>query len=197
MSQIDKIPTDMVLSNCEFFCYENEVWIRMADGKTSRVTESDSDLLREMEEKVSTFYPEAYSALQEIYKASSANIPYYRFRMVSRFIRCNFSNLDHVPDISRDGNMNLESVACPLRGECKHDGIVCRPSFAHRMSAAEIRVMGLLYEGLREDDIADRLCLSVLTVRTHIRNACQRLGLHSRAEFMKYASNHNLFHGTI
>lgn len=124
----------------------------MADGDTSKVTESDGDLLREMEEMISTFYPEAYAALREIYKASSANIPYYRYGMVARFIRCNFANLDHVPDITCDGRMNLESVSCPLRGECRHDGIVCRPSFASRMSAAEIRVMGLLYEGLKEDE---------------------------------------------
>lgn len=187
----------MVLSNCEFFCFEDEVWVRMADGKTAKVTESDVDLVREMDEMISTFYPEAHSSLREMYSASSSNILYYRFRIVSRFVRCNLSNLDHVPDITSDGIMNLESVPCPLRGECRYDGIVCRPSFDHSMSPAELRVMELLYHGRSESDIAGILCLSILTVRTHIRNALRRLGLHSRAEFMRYAAINKLFDGKI
>lgn len=189
----------MVLSNCEFFCYEGEVWVRYAEGATSKVTESDIDLIRALDEKISTFYPEAYATLQELYKSSSTNIPYYRFRIVSRFIRCNLSNLDHVPDISPDGTMNLESVSCPLRGECRYDGIICRPSFKRSLSPAELRVMALLYRGASDNDMADTLCLSVLTIRTHIRNALSRLGLHSRGEFLKYAAQNNLFkdHGKI
>lgn len=187
----------MVLSNCEFFCHEGEVMVRYADGRTSRVTECDVDVVREMDEMISTFYPEAYAALTDLYKSSSANIHYYRFRIVSRFVRCNLANLDHVPDITSDGRMNLESVPCPMRGECRWDGIICRPSFAHRMSPAEIRVMEPLYRGCSDTEIADSLCLSVLTVRTHIRNALLRLGLHSRAEFMKYAAQNDLFHGKI
>lgn len=187
----------MVLSNCEFFCHEDEVLIRYADGRTSRVSESDVDVVREMDEMISTFYPDAYTALCEIYKASSANILYYRFRIVSRFIRCNLANLDHVPDVSSDGHINLESVPCPMRGECRWDGIICRPSFSHTMTATELRVMELLYRGSSESDIAGILFLSILTVRTHIRNALRRTGLHSRSEFMKYAAQNKLFDGKI
>lgn len=189
----------MVLSNCEFFCFEGEVWVRYADGSTSKVTESDVEIIRALDEKISTFYPEAYATLQELYKKSSSNIPYYRFRIVSRFIRCNLSNLDHVPDISADGTMNLESVACPLRGECPYDGIICRPSFKRSLSTAELRVMELLYRGRSDNEMADALYLSVHTIRTHIRNALSRLGLHSRGEFLKYATQNHLFkqHGKI
>lgn len=183
----------MVLANCEFFCFEHEVWVRFADGQTSKVTEADVDIVREMDDMISTFYPQAHAQLKEIYKASSANILYQRFRIVSRFIRCNLANMDHVPDITADGRMNLESVACPLRGECQYDGIVCRPSFDHTLSPAELRVMELLYRGSDESDIAGTLCLSILTVRTHIRNALRRLDLHSRAEFMRYAAQNKLF----
>lgn len=187
----------MLLSNCEFFCHEDEVLVRFSDGRTSRVTESDVDVVREMDEMISTFYPEAYAALTDLYKASSANIHYYRFRIVARFVRCNLANLDHVPDITADCRMNLESVPCPMRGECRWDGIICRPSFAHRMTACELRVMERLYHGRSESEIADDLCLSVHTIHNHIRNALFRLGLHSRSEFMKYAAQNDLFHGKI
>ncbi|MDE6552332.1 MAG: LuxR family transcriptional regulator, partial [Muribaculaceae bacterium] len=114
----------MVLRNCEFFCFEDEVWVRMADGQTSKVTEKDVDLVREVDELISTFYPDAYKMLKEMYKSSASNILYQRFRIVSRFIRCNLSNLDHVPDVSHDRMMVLESVQCPMRGECRYDGII-------------------------------------------------------------------------
>lgn len=187
----------MVLANCKFFCYEDEVWVRYVDGSTSKITESDVELVRALDDMISTFYPQAYAALKDLYKDSSPNIPYHRFRIISRFIRCNLSNLDHVPDISPGGIFNLESVACPLRGECPRDGIICRPSFDHRMTPAELRVMELLYRGLSDNDMADTLCLSVLTIRTHIRNALTRLGLHSRSEFLKYAALNDLFHGKV
>ena len=187
----------MVLSNCEFFCFEDEVWVRLADGQTSKVTEKDVDLVREVDELISTFYPEAYKMLKEMYKSSASNILYQRFRIVSRFIRCNLSNLDHVPDVSHDRMMVLESVQCPMRGECRYDGIICRPSFDHNLSPSELRVMELLYRGSSESDISGSIGLSILTVRTHIRNALRRLDMHSRAEFMRYAAQNKIFDGTI
>ncbi len=187
----------MVLTNCEFFTFEDEVWCRLADGSTSKMTEKDVDLVRSVDEMISTFYPEAYKMLKDMYKASSANILYHRFLIVSRFIRCNLSNLDHVPDISVTDIIALESVPCPLRGECQYDGIVCRPSFDHNLSSSELRVMELLYQGDSESDIAGKLFRSILTVRTHIRNALRRLGLHSRAEFMRYAAQKKIFDGKV
>ena len=187
----------MVLKNCEFFCFEGEVWIRMADGSTSKITESDVDVIREADDMIATFYPEAHRRLMDLYKASSANILYYRFRIVSRFIRCNLSNLDHVPDVTPDGYFMLESVPCPLRGECQYDGIICRPSFDHNMTPTELCVMARLYHGSSEADIASAMFLSILTVRTHIRNALRRLNLHSRAEFIRYASQNKLFDGKV
>ena len=187
----------MVLHNCEFFCFEDEVWCRMADGQTSKVTEKDVDLVRDVDEMISTFYPDAYKMLKEMYKSSSSNILYQRFRIVSRFIRCNLSNLDHVPDISAGRIMALESGPCPMRGECRYDGIVCRPAFDHNLSPSEHRVMEMLYHGSSESDIADTMCLSILTVRTHIRNALRRLDMHSRAEFMRYAAQNRIFDGKI
>ncbi|MDE6553344.1 MAG: helix-turn-helix transcriptional regulator, partial [Muribaculaceae bacterium] len=98
---------------------------------------------------------------------------------------------------SHDRMMVLESVQCPMRGECRYDGIICRPSFDHNLSPSELRVMELLYKGTSESDIAGSIGLSILTVRTHIRNALRRLDLRSRAEFMRYAAQNKIFDGKI
>lgn len=52
-----------------------------------------------------------------------------------------------------------------MRGECKYEGVICNPQFNSRISDAEMRVMHLVYDGLDNDEIADRLYLSPHTVK--------------------------------
>lgn len=182
-----------VLTNMEFFTYEQEVWLREADGSTRVIRETDYDLVSVLVEYISTFFPKAYTALCSEYRGCAANPSYYRFRIVVRFIRCNFSALDSIPDIGSDKHCTFEHINCPLRGECRYDHVICRPEFDNQLSSAEQRVMALVYDGLTEEAIGDRLRLSPLTVHTHVRNAYSRLGLHSKAEFIKYAAQNHLF----
>lgn len=181
------------LTNIEFFACEDEVWFRSDSGDIEKLTQSHTDMIESMIEMISTYYPKAYEALCATYSGCALNRRYYRFRIVQRFIKCNFSQLDNIPDIGARSEMNFEYVACPLRGECKLECVVCRPEFDHKLSAAEMPVMRMWYEGRDEREIADRLCLSPHTIHNHIRHAYRRTGTHSRSEFVKYASEHNLF----
>lgn len=180
------------LTNIEFFSYEGEVWIRQ-DGNVLRLSESNTDVIDYMIELVSTFYPKAYAALCDTYKGCAMNKWYYRYRIVTRFIRCNFAQLDNIPDISDNSHCAFEFVPCPLRGECKLECVVCRPEFDHKLSAAELPVMRLWFHGKSPDEIAEQLCLSPHTIHNHIRHAYERTGVHSRSEFIKYAVQNNLF----
>lgn len=193
MSQIDKISTFRPSDGIEFYAYEGEIWYRMADGSTSRLRESDSGLLSMLFDVIERFFPEAYAALGEEYKACRPNMSYFRYRAVSRFIKCNFSVLDNAPDFSGGVFRNFEYISCPMRGECRHECVICRPKFNHMLSPAEMRVMTLWYDGQTEDDIAAGLCLSPHTVHNHIRNAYTRLGVSSKAQFIRYANDHSLF----
>ena len=56
-----------------------------------------------------------------------------------------------------------------------------------------MRVLRLWYQGKKKEDIAEELYLSVHTINNHIRNAFTRLGLHEKAEFVKYAESNKLF----
>ena len=181
------------LTNTEFFAYEGEVWYRRSDSSIDKLRESDSEILDELIDHISTFYPKAYEALSAKYKGCALNRSYYRYRLACRFIRCNFAQLDNIPDFSDTCRCSFEYVPCPLRGECRHERVICRPEFDHKLSAAEIPVLRLWFNGLSIDDIAVRLCLSPHTIHNHIRHAYQRLNIHSRAEFVRYASQNNLF----
>lgn len=179
--------------NIEFYNLNGEVWMRTADGQCERITEDKSDIVAYVCEKIQDFYPKAYQALEDYYSKSQTNMSWYRFLIAKRFIRCNFGNIDDIKDIDVSGSFKLECVACPLRGECKFEGVVCRPEFNHNLSTAEMRVMGLWYQGDTKEQIAEKLYLSVHTINNHIRNAYFRLGIHTKAEFVRYAESNNLF----
>ena len=184
---------NILLTNIEFFTYEHEVWYRTPDGTTKRLTESDISLVDSLFDSIEHLYPLACDLLRLEYKSCLPNLPYFRFRIVARFIRCNFSVLDNMPDVKDGKFSNFECVPCPLRGECRHEGVICRPKINHQLSGAETRVMRLWHFGLSEDTIATALCISHHTVHNHIRNSYTKLGVHSRAEFVRIADINNLF----
>lgn len=182
-----------LLPGREFFAHESEIWTRTADGEIRQLRIEDADLLREFCEAIRTFYPKAYTALAEEYGASAKHPCYMRFRIASRFIRCNFAELDNVPDVSKTLKFNFEYVKCPMRGECRLENIVCRPQFEHRISPAEMPVMEMWFAGASIDEIAEHLCLSGYTVNNHICHVYTRLGVHSKTEFIHFAEAANLF----
>ena len=53
-------------------------------------------------------------------------------------------------------------------------------------------VLDLIVEGLIEEAIADRLCISPHTVRWHIKNLYEKLQVHSRAEVVRAAYERRL-----
>lgn len=179
--------------NIEFYSYENELWYREPSGKTERLTERHHEIISSVLERIEHFYPKAYVALGKEYERCLPNLSLYRFRMVQRFCRCNFGNIDNVADIDSYGRFHLERVPCPLRGECRMEGIICSPEFNSRLSESELRVLKLWYQGFTKEEIAEDLYLSIHTVNNHIRNAFARLGLHEKAEFFRYAESNNLF----
>lgn len=178
---------------CEFFSYNNEVWFRLSDGTTERLAETHVEVISSTLEKIEKFYPTAYNALCNEYARCKPNLPFFRYRIVSRFCKCNFGNIDDIPDIDSSGRFHFEYVSCPLRGECRYEHIICQPKFDHHISDAEMRVLRLWYYGRKKEDIADELYLSIHTVNNHIRNAFTRIGIHEKAEFIKYADSNKLF----
>ena len=188
----------MLLTNIEFFTHESEVWYRQGSGPFHQLKESDREFIESLVSHISSFYPLAYEALCKKYERCALNKPYYFFRIATRFVRCNFSKLDNIPDISENLKCNFEYVECPLRGECEHENIICRPTFDSKLSAAELRVLRFWAQGLTKEEVAQELYLSPHTVHSHINNAYRRLNflgirIRDKADFVRYAEQHNLF----
>ena len=64
-----------------------------------------------------------------------------------------------------------------------------RPSYARfsRLSIREAEVVSLAARGLRNAQIAEHLQISTETVKTHVRNAMRKLGVHGRAQLAALA----------
>jgi DNA-binding CsgD family transcriptional regulator len=172
---------------------EGEITIRPLNETERQLKETDTDFIQEILDALMEFYPDAYTALMEIYSKSSANKRYRDFLAVRRFIKCNFALYDSTIDIDEKLNFKFEFVGCPLRGECKYDKIICFPKFNSKLSDRELEVMKMLYEGVTDSDIADKLFISLNTVNNHRKNSFRKLGIHSMPEFMRYAIANNLF----
>jgi len=179
------------MERIEFFNFEDEVWYKDENGYSEKLTDN-SKVIPKMLEKIEQFYPKAYKALCSEYDKCKLNLTYYRFKIVNRFCKCNFGSIDNVPDV-KNGVFNFERVPCPLRGECRLEGIVCSPEFENNVSNAELRVMRLVNRSMTAEEIAEELYLSVHTVRNHLKNIYSRLGLHNRQDLMNYIHKNKLF----
>ena len=174
--------------------FDGKLWAILADGTNKVVTENDVDIVGYILDIVRERYPDAYNALSECYSSVSTNVPYYQYLMVRRFCKCNFGSLDNTKnDIDINGNMNFEYIACPLRGECPYECRICSPKLNSKISDAEMRVMKCVYDNKDKDRIALELFISPNTVKQHIKSVYAKLQIHSRAEFIKYANDNNLF----
>lgn len=181
------------MNNIEFYTTpEGDVMIR-EEGSLHRLDQSDRKFISDFLNVLREFYTEAYEALCKVYVSSKINREYYEFLIVRRFVKCNFGEYDNRLDISEGGSFNFEFVGCPLRGECKYDRCICQPKFNSALSVRELEVMKLFFERYTVEEIADRLHISMETVKNHRKNALRRIGLKSTTDFIDYAHKNNLF----
>jgi DNA-binding CsgD family transcriptional regulator len=66
-------------------------------------------------------------------------------------------------------------------------GGIAPPGLIEPLSQAETRVLRYLPTNLTAPEIAEQLCLSVNTVRTHMRHVYDKLGAHRRHEAVERA----------
>lgn len=176
----------------EFFQFRNTICLATHECKTE-IKESDTEIINPIFEKIKEEYPEAYKTLCKIHKASKANSMFFKYLAVTRFIRCNFGVIDNIDDIDRFGQFHFEHVACPLRGICAYENVICNPRRHSRLTLAETQALKLLYAGYSRSEIADRLCLSIHTVENQIYNGYAKLGVRTTPDFIRYVNSHNIF----
>lgn len=180
------------MNGIEFYSIDGELWYLTSDGKNERFDESNTDIIAMLIERMIECYPDAYNALAKFYEKSALNVHYYRYLIARRFCKCNFGELD-TTEMDSSSSFKFEKVRCPLRGECPLEGIVCMPKFNSQLSKKELEVMKQVFQGLSNEEIAERLFLSPYTVKNHIKSVYAKLGIHEKSEFIQYANKNRLF----
>lgn len=171
----------------EFFVI-NGVTCICRNGVSRRLTADDREEVVFLLEKIGEYFPDALDALRKLASASEPNRRWYEYRMVDRFVRCNFGEADFLhPDVEMD-MFHLEEVRCPLRGICEHEGVICKPKLKLPMTEAEQEVAELYSKGCAPGEIAGRLKKSISTVKNQLNSVTKRLRLNSTRDLIKLFS---------
>jgi len=83
-----------------------------------------------------------------------------------------------------------ESISYGTRGS--H----AQQSFADPLSEREIEVLQLIADGLTNQEVADRLYISLNTIKTHTRNIYEKLGVNNRTQAVNKARALRLINST-
>ena len=164
------------MESVEFYMFNGFTCIyKNGTGKTMAL--DDREEIEFMIGKIRDIFPEAYEALEKWAADAKPNRLYFEFKIVDRFIRCNFGETDFLkPDIEM-GLLNLEEVKCPLRRICKHENIICKPRPHLPLSEEETEVAKLYAKGLLPKEIAQKLGKAESTCKKQITKACKKLHL--------------------
>ncbi|WP_297071262.1 response regulator transcription factor [uncultured Duncaniella sp.] len=175
-----------MLEKTEFYnCPDGSINVKPYDKPMFVYDQSCRKVTEEMLILIRDLYPGAFTALSELYSRSERNREFFEFRIVHRFIRCNFGEYDALSyDINGVGEFNFEDVRCPMRGECLFEGEICKPVLQTRLSAREQEVAELLSEGLCPAEIGEELQISIMTVRNHIQHIKARLHLKNTSQIV-------------
>lgn len=176
----------------EFYLWEKQVCYRV-DGNERVFTQQDREIVEFVLDFIRKFFPDALMALSEVCSDSAANKRFFDFRRVDRFIRCNFSEHDKLNFDVYCGLMHFEDVRCPLRGMCKHEGVICKPKLCIQVPTEEGKVAVLYSRGLTADEIAGVLKKKVKTVKNQLSSVTKRLNLNGTRDLIKIFSVYNSF----
>lgn len=90
--------------------------------------------------------------------------------------------LDAIRDLYNGGSPMSAPIARKVLNHLK--GTTKAKQNAFELSTREQEVLNLLSEGFRNKEVADKLCISISTVKTHINNIYEKLHVTSRVEAM-------------
>lgn len=176
------------ISNIEFYTTpEGDVMMKELGQPVVVLCENNRSTIECILTVIRDRYPKAHARLMKIYSASTMNRWHYEFQVVHRFIRCNFGEYDQYNlDINKDGLFVFEEVKCPLRGECEHEGVICRPELNTALTDREMDVFRLIVENYQTDDVAEELHISPYTVNRHRENIKAKIKVRNVSEMISY-----------
>lgn len=174
----------------EFFGNNYGDILLITENDSKYLTEKEKDLVNSIYMNIARIYPEAFKMLNNKYSKYRENFQEFRWKIVTRFIKCNFGKFDQEKWDIENNTWNIERVDCPLRGECELEGIVCLPKIKNSLSSREIQIVELLAKGKSAKEIAESLHITFNTANTFVHHISLKLHLNSSKRIIAWYNDH-------
>lgn len=189
-----RIPAGLIDKGVEFYVHPDTKDIEcLHDGKVFKWSEIPSHLLDIVADDMAR-NREAVKALIDWNIQDSEE-------MLKQYIFCRFGGFDNDADIDHEGNIDYtEYFDCGKRGQCKYEGKVCATIKVGTddqgnnitLTKREVEVVKLIAQGKLDKEIADILCTSEETIRSHSQNIRAKGGFARKHDITAFAVNKNL-----
>lgn len=135
------------------------------------------------------------------YRALRTDERAYNAHLAVQSMHCIFGALDNIPDCDAVGNLNVEFVPCPCRGNCPYNGykhrdkriVCCNPIYELPLTRRQLEVADLLVNtSFASDDIATALGISTQNVRNLTAAIYAALNVANRQELTLLLRNKRL-----
>lgn len=189
-----RIPAGLINKGVEFYVnpHTNDIEC-LHDGKTYQWSEIPAHLLDIVSEDLAK-HPEAMKGLKDWNLHNSDEI-------LKQYVYCRFGGFDNDADIDECGGIiYTEYFDCGKRGVCKYEGKVCATIKVGEdengnnisLTKRELEILKLMAQGKLDKEIADILCISEETVRSHNQNIRQKGGFARKHDMTAFAVSKNL-----
>ncbi|OBQ56068.1 hypothetical protein JJL45_05355 [Tamlana sp. s12] len=185
MTKENRIYPGLTCANLEFFNHEGKVKAftkgKMVDFEDLPYTYHQ--LLRE----AINDEPETDAILKEWE-------PNSELKQLHKFVECRFGGLDYTPDIQNMELQDGEYWDCPLRGNCKGEGKVCRQlSYNNQnLSNNDIKFLKLVHTPLTNEALAEEFNMAMGTFHQFKKRLYQKLNIQTKPEAVLVAVMLNL-----
>lgn len=183
-----QLPAGLINSSIEFFTdHEHQHLYKLKDGRVTEFEYWPDELKYTIWKYIS---PDQQKLRALIYLAGPD-----RDRIIKQYLICLYGGFDNHADMVNGELLQQEYWACPKRGTCRHEGIICsklRTDTGAYLTAREIEVLKLIASGMLDKEIADHLGISVNTVPMHTKNLRIKTGLFRKADLTRFATLKNL-----
>lgn len=170
-----------------------EILVKSAAGDLFLLNERKRDFIVSMKLMIKNDYQKAWQGCCEWNHKASPNVTKFDFLNVRRFCKCNFQKYDGKLDIDENGSLNFEFTDCPLRGECKYEGVICSPEFSNKLTEYDKSIVSMIvYQQMTADQIALRLSRSINTINNRRKTILEKTGCKTISQLVAYCYEHNI-----
>ena len=110
--------------------------------------------------------------------------PNSKMKRIEQFAKCRFGGLDFQGDIKDGVLQDGEYWECPLHGQCKSEGILCKlPTFnGERLEKQEVKLLQLTATNMTNEVIAEELGMPLGTFHKLKKILYDKLGIQTKQE---------------